>query len=459
MKHEQPRLLIAGTGSGCGKTTVSSALLRAWQRQGVDLCAFKCGPDYIDPMFHREALGLPSYNLDLFFLQEQEVCELLSCHLSGGRVGVVEGVMGFYDGMGTTDEASAAHVARATQTPAVLVVRPKGQALSLAAMISGFTQFAENTIRGVILNGVTAGMYPFYRDIVQKAGVCVYGYLPPVPEAELPERHLGLVTAGELPDLHRQLDLLADAACEGLDLKGLLELACSAPPLAPPVPKGYEKTSVRIAVAQDAAFCFYYQDNLDLLTELGAQLIPFSPLSDAQLPDNIDGLYLGGGYPELYTEQIAQNVTMRDSIRRHIETGTPVIAECGGFIYLGRELVKDAQAAPMAGVLPIHTELTHRLQNFGYIALTAQKDTMLCEKGQTLRAHEFHYSKSDNAGDAFTAQKRNGKQWQCVFANEHMYAGYPHLYFRGQISVVQRFLRTCMEMRHKDDFGSMQTSN
>lgn len=449
MKHEQPRLLIAGTGSGCGKTTVSSALLRAWQRQGVDLCAFKCGPDYIDPMFHREALGLPSYNLDLFFLQEQEVCELLSCHLSGGRVGVVEGVMGFYDGIGSTDEASAAHVARASQTPVVLVVRPKGQALSLAAMISGFTQFAENTIRGVILNGVTAGMYPFYRDIVQKAGVRVYGYLPPVPEAELPERHLGLVTAGELPNLHRQLDLLADAACEGLDLNGLLELAHSAPPLAPPVPKRYEKLSVRIAVAQDAAFCFYYQDNLDLLTELGAQLIPFSPLTDAQLPEGIDGLYLGGGYPELYLEQIAQNVAMRDCMRRQIEAGLPVIAECGGFLYLGNELVKDTQTAPMAGVLPVRTELTPRLQNFGYVTLTAQEDTMLCEKGQTLRAHEFHYSKSDCAGDAFTAQKRNGKQWQCVFANAHMYAGYPHLYFRGQVSVAQRFLRTCMEMRHK----------
>ena len=216
------------------------------------------------------------------------------------------------------------------------------------------------------------------------------------------------------------------------------------------MPKEYEKLSVRIAVAQDAAFCFYYQDNLDLLTELGAQLIPFSPLTDAQLPEGIDGLYLGGGYPELYLEQIAQNVAMRDCMRRQIEAGLPVIAECGGFLYLGNELVKDTQTAPMAGVLPVRTELTPRLQNFGYVTLTAQEDTMLCEKGQKLpRAHEFHYSKSDCAGDAFTAQKRNGKQWQCVFTNAHMYAGYPHLYFRGQVSVAQRFLRTCMEMRHK----------
>ncbi len=449
MKHEQPRLLIAGTGSGCGKTTVSSALLRAWQRQGIDLCAFKCGPDYIDPMFHREALGLPSYNLDLFFLKEDEVCALLSRHLSHGQVGVVEGVMGFYDGIGLTDEASAAHVARATQTPAVLVVRPKGQALSLAAMISGFTQFSQNTIAGVILNGVTKGMYPFYRDIAQKAGVRVYGYLPPVPEAELPERHLGLVTAGELPDLQKRLDLLADAACEGLDLDGLLELAKSAPPLAQPVQTVFPNIPARIAVARDAAFCFYYADNLDVLAEMGAEIVSFSPLSDAQVPDNIDGLYLGGGYPELYAKELMQNTSMRDSIRKHIEAGTPVIAECGGFLYLGSEIVTETQAADMTGALPVRSELTQRLQNFGYVTLTAQEDNMLCDKGQTLRAHEFHYSKSDDAGSAFVAKKPNGKSWNCVFADKTMYAGYPHLYFQGQIPAIQRFLRTCIEMRQK----------
>ena len=449
MSREQPRLMIAGTGSGCGKTTVSSALLRAWQRQGVHLCAFKCGPDYIDPMFHREALGLPSYNLDLFFLKEQQVCNLMSSHLSHGRVGVVEGVMGFYDGIGLTDKASAAHVARATQTPAVLVVRPKGQALSLAALVCGFTQFAQNTIAGVILNGVTKTMYPFYRDIVQKAGVRVYGYLPPIPEAELPERHLGLVTAGELPDLQRRLDLLADAACESLDLAGLLEIAKSAPLLAQSMQPKYPKIPARVAVAQDAAFCFYYADNLDVLTEFGAEIVPFSPLSDAQIPEETDGLYLGGGYPELYAKQLAQNISMRQSIRKRIETGMPVIAECGGFMYLGSEIVTDTHTAPMAGVLPVRAELTKRLQNFGYVTLTAQQDNMLCQKGQSMRAHEFHYSKSNDAGNAFIAQKKNGKSWNCVFANETMYAGYPHLYFRGQMQAVQRFLNTCIEMRDK----------
>ncbi len=447
MTREQPRLLIAGTGSGCGKTTVSSALLRVWQRQGVDLCAFKCGPDYIDPMFHRETLGLPSYNLDLFFLKEQMVCDLLFRRLSGGKIGVIEGVMGYYDGMGLTDEASAAHVARATETPTVLVVRPRGQALSLAAMIAGFMQFAPNTIRGVILNGVTKGMYPFYRDIAARAGAQVYGYLPPIPEAELPERHLGLVTAQELPDLQKRLELLADAACEGLDLEGLLALAKTAPPLAEPERTTYPKIPVRIAVAQDAAFCFYYADNLDVLTECGAEIVPFSPLSDTCLPDDADGLYLGGGYPELYLEQLAGNHSMKESIHQHIAAGKPVLAECGGFMYLGAEVADGMQSAPLVGALPVYTELTKRLQNFGYVTLTAQRDNILCDAGQTLRAHEFHYSKSDDAGNCFVAQKANGKQWECVFANETMYAGYPHLYFRGQMDAIQRFLSVCLEKR------------
>ncbi len=447
MTHKQPRLLIAGTGSGCGKTTVSSALLRAWQRQGVSLCAFKCGPDYIDPMFHREALGLPSYNLDLFFLKERMVCDLLAAHLSGGKVGVIEGVMGYYDGLGMTDEASAAHVARATGTPTVLVVRPKGQALSLAAMLQGFVQFAPNTIKGVILNGVTKGMYPFYRDLAARAGVPVYGYLPPVPEAELPERHLGLVTAQELPDLQKRLELLADAACEGLDLAGLLALAETASALEPPQPVSRPQLPARIAVARDKAFCFYYADNLDVLTAFGAEIVPFSPLSDPCLPENTDGVYLGGGYPELYLDVLAGNHTMKESIRAHIAAGKPLLAECGGFMYLGAEIADGIHRAPMAGALPVHTELTKRLQNFGYVTLTARQDNLLCQAGQTLRAHEFHYSKSDDAGSAFVAQKANGRQWDCVFATETLYAGYPHLYFRGQMDAIERFLSVCLEKR------------
>ena len=318
MTGSQLRLLIGGTGSGCGKTTVSSAILRALQRRGVSLCAFKCGPDYIDPMFHRAALGLPSYNLDLFFLSESQIRALTAQHLQNETVGIMEGVMGFYDGVsGTTDQASAAHLARATQTPAILTVRPKGQSLSLAAMVQGFLQFAPNTIQGVILNDVSKGMYPFYRSILEQAGVKVYGFLPPVPESEIPDRHLGLVTAAEIGDIQTKLDRLADAAEECLDLDGLLELAHTAPPLtdqfSPITP--IAQTPIRIGVAQDRAFCFYYQDNLDMLTALGAELVPFSPLEDTSLPEAIDGLYIGGGYPELYAPRLAANRQLRAELK------------------------------------------------------------------------------------------------------------------------------------------------
>ena len=212
MQNNAPRLLIAGTGSGCGKTTVTSAVLRALQRRGAALAAFKCGPDYIDPMFHTAVLGIPSRNLDLFFVDETEVRGQLARHVPAGGLGIIEGVMGFYDGIsGTSDAASAAHLARATDTPVVLVVRPRGQSLSLAAEIGGFRDFAPNTLRGVILNGVSKAMYPFYKAIAEKAGLTVYGCLPPVPEAEIPDRHLGLVTAQEIGDLQRRLDQIGRA--------------------------------------------------------------------------------------------------------------------------------------------------------------------------------------------------------------------------------------------------------
>lgn len=446
MKVDAPRLLIAGTGSGCGKTTVTSALLRALQRRGENPAAFKCGPDYIDPMFHTAVLGVPSRNLDLFFLDEGTARAELAAHIPADGTGVIEGVMGFYDGVsGDTDEASAAHVARATETPAVLVVRPRGQSLSLAAEISGFRHFAPNTLRGVILNGVSVGMYPFYRAIAEKAGLRVYGCLPPVPAAEIPDRHLGLVTAEEIGDLQMKLDLLADAAEEGLDMDGLLELAHEAPPLADELPplQPVADRPVRIAVARDRAFGFYYADNFDVLRALGAELVFFSPLADEALPEGTDGLYLGGGYPELYAAALAANVSMRESVRRAVQGGLPTVAECGGFQYLHKTL--DGHA--MAGALDIAAHMTDKLQRFGYVTLTAKADSLLSPAGGQIRAHAFHYGVSDGEGAAFSAQKPNGRSWDCVFADDMLYAGYPHLYFRSNTTFAANFVKKCAERR------------
>lgn len=444
MANNAPRIMIAGTGSGCGKTTVALAVLRAMQRRNIPLAAFKCGPDYIDPMFHKAVLGIPSRNLDLFFISEREVRGQIVRSIPQNGLGVIEGVMGFYDGVsGTTDTASAAHLARETGTPAILVVRPKGQSLSLAAMLSGFRNFAENTLYGVILNGISDTMYPFYRDIVQKSGLKVLGYLPSVPEAEIPDRHLGLVTADELKNLNYRLDLLADAAENRIDIEQILKISRTASQLSDDSEKisPVTKKPVRVAVARDKAFCFYYEDNFEVLRNLGAELVEFSPISDSCIPENTDGLYLGGGYPELHITELSNNVKMRNSIKNAIEKGLPTIAECGGFLYLHEHL----EGAEMVGVVRGNAVLTKKLQPFGYVTLTAQDDNMLSACGGQIRAHEFHYAKSENNGHDFVAEKPNGRKWPCVHTTKSLYAGFPHLFLRANIDFSEKFVRACME--------------
>lgn len=447
MPKKSARLLIGGIGSDCGKTTVTSAILRAWQRRGVPLAAFKCGPDYIDPMFHKAVLGIPSRNLDLFFVNEHTARAELSTYIPQGGVGVIEGAMGFYDGVsnadGATDEASAAHLARAACIPSVLVVRPHGQSLSLAAVLSGFRSFAPNTLAGVILNGVSKGMYSFYRDIVLKSGLRCFGCLPFVSQSELPRRHLGLVTAGEIEDLRCKLEFLADAADESLELDELFTLANTAPPISDKLPQTEPIAQVRIAIAWDRAFCFYYEDNLDILRKLGAELVPFSPLEDAMLPKGIQGLYLGGGYPELYLDKLASNKSMRACVRDAVESGLPTIAECGGFQYLH----KWFEGHPMAGVFPFSARMTTRLQHFGYVTLTAQKDNLLCCAGESIRGHEFHYGVSDNEGSAFYTQKTDGRGWRSIHTSNTLYAGYPHICFASNPESAARFVRKCS--KHK----------
>ena len=423
---------------------VTLAVLRAMQRRNIPLATFKCGPDYIDPMFHKAVLGIPSRNLDLFFISEREVRGQIVRSIPQNGLGVIEGVMGFYDGVsGTTDTASAAHLARETGTPAILVVRPKGQSLSLAAMLSGFRNFAENTLCGVILNGIADTMYPFYRDIVQKSGLKVLGYLPSVPEAEIPDRHLGLVTADELKDLNYRLDLLADAAENRIDIEQILKISRIASQLSDDSEKisPVTKKPVRVAVARDKAFCFYYEDNFEVLRNLGAELVEFSPISDSCIPENTDGLYLGGGYPELHISELLNNVKMRNSIKNAIEKGLPTIAECGGFLYLHEHL----EGAEMVGVVRGNAVLTKKLQPFGYVTLTAQDDNMLSACGGQIRAHEFHYAKSENNGHDFVAEKPNGRKWPCVHTTKSLYAGFPHLFLRANIDFPEKFVRACME--------------
>ncbi len=305
---KMPRFMISATGSGCGKTTITCGILKALMNKGLKVAAFKSGPDYIDPMFHSKVIGAKSRNLDVFMLGKETVRFLAAKNACDVEVSVFEGAMGFYDGMGKTAEASAYDLACTCDVPVVLVVNGKGAALSVAAQIKGFKEFRKDShIVGAILNNVNPMSYAYYKEVIEaESGVKLLGYFPVLENCNFESRHLGLVTAEEIGDLQAIVERLALQAEKSLDLEGLLEIAQEAPALEY-TPQNVEALGkVKLAVAQDKAFCFYYQDALDLLTELGAELVPFSPINDKHLPE-CDGLVLGGGYPELYAKQLAEN--------------------------------------------------------------------------------------------------------------------------------------------------------
>ncbi len=445
------RIMIAGTGSGCGKTTVTCGILKALINRGLKTAAFKCGPDYIDPMFHTEIIGARSRNLDTFLCGEENVKYLLAKNSENAQISVMEGVMGFYDGLGNNGSHSSYAISRLTGTPVVLVVDPKGMALSIAAAVKGYLDFMPGSnIKGVVINSVSPALYQMYKAVIEeKTGIRVYGYLPKMPEAVIESRHLGLITAGEIDKLQEKLSLLALNAEEYIDIDGLLELAGTALPMEYNPVSIEKKHSCTIAVARDKAFCFYYEDSLGLLEQLGARLTYFSPLEDKKLPENIDGLVLGGGYPELYAEELSKNSGMLKSIKGAIAKGLPTYAECGGFMYL-QQSISDmtGNTYPMAGVLEGHSAMQDRLSRFGYATLTAKEDNLLCARGESINAHEFHYSDSDSNGSGFEARKPIGsRKWDCIFAGETLAAGYPHIHFYGNMGFAERFVQKCSEYR------------
>lgn len=449
-----PRFMIAAPNSGSGKTTITCALLKALLDQEYKVAAFKSGPDYIDPMFHSRVIGAKSRNLDLFMLGKETTKYLLAKNASDCDVAVLEGAMGFYDGMGKTEQYSAYDLARTTKTPVILVVNGKGAALSLAATIKGFKNFRSDAdVRGAILNNVTAMSYKFYKEVIeQETGVKLVGYMPYMQDCNFESRHLGLVTAEEIGDLQQIVERLAEQAARTIDFDELLKIANNAEQLVYEEQKQAVVAKVKIAVAQDKAFCFYYQDALDLLRELGAEIIPFSPLTDAELPD-CNGIILGGGYPELYAEQLAANHSMRTSIRNAVKLKKPCFAECGGFMYLLEHFkAEDGTAYEWAGAISGDTFMTSKLNRFGYITLTAERDNLFCATGGQINGHEFHYSDSSNNGHDFSAVKASGvSKWDCCHAEKALYAGYPHIHLWGNVDFARNFVRACAEFAEKSN--------
>ena len=430
-------LMISAMASGQGKTLLTCGLLAALKGRGLELRAFKCGPDYIDPMFHRRVLGVPSRNLDLFLQGQEGVRSTLAA--GQGDLALVEGAMGFFDGVGGTHRASAWDLARTAGLPVLLALRPQGASLTLAAQVRGLLSFrSPSPIAALVLTQCTPSRCGQLRPMLEgETGLPILGCFPPMEQARIPSRHLGLLTAGEISALEERMQAIGDTLRQTVDLDRLLELAAPLPPAPSPVSPPPPRCT--IAVARDDAFSFYYQDSLDALVRAGARLVFFSPLADSSLPP-AQGLYLGGGYPELYARVLSENRSMCQSVRAAVEGGVPTVAECGGFLYL-QQALSDPQgdSFPMAGALPGEGYATSRLQRFGYLTLSAREDSLLLRAGEQLPAHEFHYWESTCPGEGLQAGKAWGKSWRCCFVSPTLYAGFPHLHFGGALPLARRF--------------------
>lgn len=444
------RVMIAAMKSGSGKTMVTCALLQALKDRGQKAVACKCGPDYIDPMFHQKVIQVPSRNLDTFFTEEQTTRELLLKGRNQGDIAVLEGVMGLYDGLGgIREEGSSYHLAQVTHTPIILLVDAKGASRSIIPAIAGFLAYDHaHLIQGVILNRTSKACYQLLKPLLEKElHIKALGYLPQQKEFHIESRHLGLVTPLELKGIQEQLSTMSRQFADTVSVEAIMDIARTACPLALPeehLPPLSHK-SARIAVARDEAFCFYYEDNLRLLEEYGASLQYFSPLHDKRLPDGCSGLLLGGGYPELYARELSANISMLTSIQQAISQGMPAVAECGGFMYLHSAIrTPDGTLHLMADVIPAVCTYTGKLVRFGYIQIKEKQSRFLGEN-QSIKGHEFHYYDSPTNGDAcFATKPVTNNTYSCIIEGENYWFGFPHLYYPSNPAFPRRFA----EMAH-----------
>lgn len=433
-----PRLVIAGTHSGVGKTSIVLGILGALRRRGVRVQGFKVGPDFIDPMYHREVTGAPSYNLDAWLMGHDGVRRAFARAALAEGVAIIEGVMGLFDGRATGAEGSTAEVAAILRSPVLLVIDVGGMSRSAAALVQGYARFEANVrIAGVVLNRVGGPRhYHLVKTAVEEqAGVAVWGYVPWQENLVLPERHLGLVPVGEDATFQRVCAELGAAAERSLDISAILGAAQSAPALDVPADDSamVEATVARIGVARDAAFNFYYEANLRWLRHWGAEVVEFSPLEASDLPDDVDALYFGGGFPEVFAKGLAGNTSFIASLRRARLAGMPIYAECGGLMYLV-EAIQDASGLryPMVGLLPGICRLTERLQSFGYKEVLSLRDSLLGQIGLRTRGHEFHYSVWEGRPEGhslYQTRSSHGDEHAEGYSVDDLTASYVHLHF------------------------------
>lgn len=483
--------LIAATGSGCGKTTITCGLLKVIINRGLIPKSFKCGPDYIDPMFHKSVLNIEAENLDLFFSNEEEV-NAIFYREENADVKIVEGVMGLYDGINSSsDEGSSYDLADKLDIPVILIVNAHGMGRSLLALIKGFQAMdTQKRIRGIILNQISPMFYETISTLIEEElKVDVLGYLPKLENCSIESRYLGLKLPNEIEELENDIEIVAKTLEKTVNINRLLDITkidvnalksraadvdrCGQSNRGDQV-EGQKNTDsrgegqksvgsqgegqkcicdahkVRIGVARDEAFCFYYEENLKLLSELGACLIEFSPLHDSVLPENLDGILLGGGYPELYAKKLSSNESMLASIKKAIDSGMPSLAECGGFMYLHDKILVEDKAYLMVGVIEGECSKKEKLVRFGYLTVE-EKDSRFVDNGnRCIKGHEFHYYDSTNNGnDAVATKPVTGRTWDEAHIGDNHWWGFAHLYYPSNRSFAKSFVEKCLKWRER----------
>ncbi len=453
-----PRIVIAGVTSGVGKTTISLGIMGSLVRRGLKVQPFKVGPDYIDPTYHAAVAGVASRNLDSWMLNEDTVLRTFIRAMRDADMAVIEGVMGLFDGRyGERNSGSTAHVARILNAPVVLVVDVAKMAQSAAAVVLGCKSYDPAIdIAGVILNNIGSERHlrMVEQAILECCGVPVLGGLPKSPELSLPERHLGLVPTQEGIVSKPILDGVVDLVASCVDIDAMLRVARSAQPLSPPseteVPKLESHHRVRLAVAMDEAFSFYYPDNLDLLHDIGAEIVPFSPINDHDLPPDVDGVYIGGGFPEVYSKELSQNIGMKASIAGAAAGGIPVYAECGGLMYLSNGITDfEGRQFPMVGLVPGWCTMQKKRVSLGYLTVEAAKDNILMPAGTQVRGHEFHWSamEGERSADGIAYSVIDQPPRVEGYAQRNILASYLHIHFSANPELAANLLRSCAAWR------------
>lgn len=454
------RMVIAGTGSGVGKTTLTIGLMAALMKKGLTVQGFKCGPDYIDPSYHTAVTKRESRNLDSWMLTKDLVLDIFTHGSKGSDISIIEGVMGFFDGKSpVTNEGSTAEISMITKSPVLLVVNCESMARSAAAIVKGFQLFAEGpTIVAVIVNKVgSEGHFQLVKKAIeQECHVPVIGYLKRELDIEIPERHLGLIPSMERGELDSFFAKLGTLISETVDIDRFFELAVAEPLEASRESSIFEKQRdylVKVAVAKDSAFNFYYPENLEIMEAKGIEIVYFSPLADEEIPEDVDGLYIGGGFPEEFAQDLASNLKAKRSVKHAIESGLPTLAECGGFMYLTEFIeTTDKKKFEMAGVIPGSVHMQTKLAALGYREISGQNNNFILND-RSARGHEFHYSTfqalEEDVPYAYETIGMRGVSKEGYLLH-NLAAGYTHFHFASCPEMVENWIRKCLENRGKD---------